>query len=182
MIDFVFPDLESVVKVRDMVRKIANINAGTTTSDVFELSSKLNDVVGVSCLTVHLTEPQARALDLILDMFINIDADMVDEACNVSKEFKKIIAPSDVPRFIEVLRDNQLIRYLSDDNVQELFHDWCLQEGFNQLARDCMDLIISTGNIAWKMVYVWLCNNNSSNDTDVKEEMNKFEEAVCQNS
>lgn len=177
---FNFKDLDTAIRVRNMVRKIADINASTNTSDIFELDEKLNYLCANQTMIAQLNSNQAHALDLILDLFKGIDPDECNDAFDVSKDFKKIIAPSDVSRFIEVLRDNQLVQYLPNNGVQELFHDWCAQEELNVLAKDCMDLIVNTGNVAWKMVYVWLCNHDANSDTEVEKEMEKFREAICQ--
>lgn len=180
MIDFKFPDLDTVIKVRDMVRKVSDINASTDTSDIFELNNELNDIAIKQDLMLHLSEPQAHALDLILDLFKDVDADECNVAWDISKVFKIIIAPSDVRRFIAMLKDFCLAEYLPNDTVRELFKDWTMQEGLNQIARDCMDLIVATGNSDWWHVYVWLSDNDASRYTDVEKELDKFKEAIWQ--
>lgn len=183
---FNFKDLNQAAAIRDIVRKVSNINASTDTSDIFELSSKLNDLCANKTMIAQLTGPQAHALDLILDLFKDVSTDEISIAYDISINFKRIITPSDVPRFIEMLKEFGLTQYLPNDTavqalaIQDLFYDWCSQNGDTSIAHDCMELIVSTGNLAWKDAYTWLCNNSSSIYTDVDKELDKLKEAIWQ--
>lgn len=82
-------------------------------------------------------------------------------------------AKSDVPRFLAMLKDNNVpAEYCID-----LFSDWCSGEGDAVLAEKCM-MIQSKHNVDMTGVWEWLCSNEPSPDTDWTKEVDRYKEAI----
>lgn len=109
----------------------------------------------------------------IMKMIVDTDADEYNACGDIYTELKKCTSPSDVPRFLEMLRDY----HVPAEYCVSMFKNWCSGEGTAILAESCMN-IQTHRNIIMTPVWEWVCNNEASPNTDWREEVNKYKEAI----
>lgn len=123
-----------------------------------------------------LGDSEYQLLDKICLIYNSCSADYVNIGYEVHKSITKQIVPSDVPKFIDLLRANHLYQYI--DIAEDLFRYWCSQDPA-YMNSEILDLMEKTGTcLDWLHVWHWLNNNQSNNDTEVHAEMTQYDEAI----
>lgn len=169
--------LECVTKFVDTVLGIYDYSAVSTIS---ALANKLHCAYTDKELSIDITEDfdapyndQLCCLYNICDLIARISADDTNAVIDMYNVLRKHYIKSDVPRFLEMLKEYKV----PAEYCTGLFGHWCASEGLACLAEDCMDIQVQH-NIIMTAVYEWVCHNDASPETDLHDEMNKYEEAI----
>ena len=99
--------------------------------------------------------------------------DSLNASAGVYKVLEKRYAESDVPRFLAMLKDNNV----PAENCVGLFSSWCSCEGTAYLAEKCM-MVQSLLNNDMTAVWKWTCSNDPSPYTDWTKEVDIYIEAI----
>ena len=182
-----FEDLEQLEHVSNFVNLISGVYDHSAVSTISSLAGRL---AGLRAAMKEKPDEEIR-IELVEDPSDNYDndqlyclynmcgilssigADDVNAGIDMYAKLKKHYTKSDVPKFLEMLRDY----HVPAEYCVNLFSDWCSGEGIAGMAEKCMD-IQANYNIIMTPVWEWICNNDASSDTDWREEVNKFKEAI----
>ena len=172
-----FDSNEQIQFVAGFVESIFNMYNKSSLDTIKSLNSKLESVDSETMLSVDLSNDEISLLGHICVILSCIGADEVIAGCNVSSKIARLIdTKSDVPRFLTILKENNVpAEYCID-----LFSDWRSGEGYAVLAEHCME-IQSTYNIDMTGVWKWLCANpilEVPADVDWKEDVTIFKEII----
>lgn len=148
-------DQKMVSEFVDMIDKIYEQSAVETIS---RLSHKLKACDG----TVELNEDhtdnddynELKCLYNIVKILNDVSAEHVNAADDVYIVLKDYWSPSDVPRFLSMLKENSIDPGWCD----YMFEHWASGEGLGQLAIDCME-IQSKHNVLMHGAYHWMETN-----------------------
>lgn len=183
----VFEDAEQLQCISNFVNLVSDVYEHSGVSTISTLAGRLAGVCAAMKdnpdieLSLNLTEDpadnhdndQLLCLYNMCHILNSIGADEVNAGIDMYNKLKKHYTKSDVPRFLEMLRDY----HVPAEYCVELFGDWCSGEGLAGMAEICMD-IQSHHNIIMTPVWEWICSNDASPDTDWHEELNKYKEAI----
>ena len=164
--------------VSDVHDKLASTCLSSIADKLTKLKAALKDNPEVK-LELDLTENSSSYYDQVYclckacSLLSRVNANNVMAADNIYSKLKMYCAESDVPRFLSMLKDNNV----PAENCVGLFSSWCSCEGAADLAEKCM-LVQSLLNIDMTAVWKWVCNNDPSPDTDWPDEVNKYKEAI----
>ena len=182
-----FENKEQLRGISSLVNMVAGIYDQSAVSTISNLAGRLSNLYTAmkdapdSEIKVELSEDPADNHDNdevlclyhIVKMANDSGANEVDAACDMCSKLRKHYIKSDVPRFLEMLRDY----HVPAEYCVDLFGDWCSGEGLAGMAEKCMD-IQAAHNIIMTPVWEWICNNDASPDTDWRTEVNKYKEAI----
>ena len=164
--------------VSDVHDKLTSTCLSSVAAKLIELKAALKDNPEVK-LVLNLSENSSSYYDQVYCLYkvcsllsrVNVnDVMMADAICN---KLKANCAESDVPRFLDMLKDNNV----PAESCVGLFSSWCSCEGTAELAEKCM-MVQSLLNNDMTAVWKWVCNNDPSQDTDWPDEVNKYKEAI----
>lgn len=176
-----FEDEEQLEYISNFVNLVSGIYAKSSVSTLKALANKLHGAYTDKLLNVdldeyneeHRNDDQLYCLYSMCDVLNRIGADEVNAGIDMYDKLKEHYTESDVPQFLEVLRDY----HVPAEYCTELFKYWCNCEGIGSMANECMN-IQANHNIVMTPVWEWLLNNAPSPDTDYHVEMNKYKEAI----
>lgn len=164
--------------VSDVHDKLTSVCLSSIAVKLIKLKTALKDNPEVK-LELNLTEnsslyyDQAYCLYEVCSMLSRVNANNVMAADDICNKLKAHCAESDVPRFLAMLKDNNV----PAENCVGLFSSWCSCEGSADLAEKCMR-VQSLLNNDMTAVWKWVCNNDPSPDTDWTEEVDRYKEAI----
>lgn len=163
--------IENILLFIDLIRD-ANNDASQNT--VSALITELTLILADDTLEIDLLHDEANYLDKICTILSRINADIQIAGCDISSKIAKLInTESDVPRFLDMLKENNVpAEYCID-----LFSDWCSGEDYAVLAEHCMK-IQSAYNIDMTGVWKWLCANDSYPNINWPKEVDKYKEII----
>ena len=180
-----FDDKEQLKHISSFVSIVSDIHDELTSAclssvadKLIELNAALKDNPEVK-LELDLSENSSLYYDQVYCLYkvcsllssVNVNNVMVaDDICNKLKAHR---VESDVSRFLDILRDNNV----PAENCVDLFSSWCSCEGTAELAEKCM-MVQSLLNNDMTAVWKWVCNNDPYPDTDWSDEVNKYKEAI----
>lgn len=172
-----FEDEQQLKQVTQVVKAVADIYNHSSVACICTLSSKLEQCTGkIDLLEDHRDNDDYNEVVCLFNtmkMIVDVGADEYNACSDIYTELKKRTSLSDVPRFLEMLRDY----HVPAEYCTDLFGDWCSGEGIAGMAEKCMD-IQANHNIIMTPVWEWICNNDASPDTDWQTELNKYKEAI----
>ena len=176
-----FDDKEQLEYVSNFVNMVSSIYDHSSVNTISTLATKLHEAYSNKQLTLELAEDptdnhdndQLYCLYNMCGVLNSIGADEVNGCAEIYNKLKKHYVKSDVPRFLEMLRDY----HVPAEYCIGLFRDWCSGEGTAILSEDCMG-IQDKYNIIMTPVWNWVCNNDASSDTELHEEVNNYKEAI----
>lgn len=182
-----FEDKEQLKGISSLVNMVSGIYEHSAASTICNLAGKLSNLYTAMKnipdreIKVELSEDPADDHDNdevlclynIIKMVNDSGADEVDAACDMYSVLRKHYIKSDVPRFLEMLRDY----HVPAEYCVDLFKHWSSIEGTAILAEDCLS-IQAKYNITMTLVWNWVCSNDASSETDWKEEVNRYKEAI----
>ena len=126
---------------------------------------------------VAMQKEEAEAITTALSVF-GINADQFDVAITVHDRLLKLIAPSDVPRFLNTLRDMGVPAYAGSPHMKTIFKYWTETEGLGMIAEEFMDLIKETQDMNLIKLWDWVCTNNPCPYTTLEDEVERYEQAL----
>lgn len=164
--------------VSDVHDKLTSTCLSSLAAKLIELKAALKDNPEVK-LELDLSENSSLYYDQVYCLYkvcsllsrVNVNNVMVAE--DICNKLKAHCAESDVSRFLDMLKDNNV----PAENCVGLFSSWCSCEGTAYLAEKCM-MVQSLLNNDMTAVWKWVCNNDPSPDTDWPDEVNKYKEAI----
>lgn len=172
-----FDSNEQIQLVAGFVESIFDVYSNWSLNTIKSLNSKLESVDSETMLSVDLSNDEISLLGNICVILSNIDADEVIAGCDVSSKIARAIGPGDTTscasKFLAVLKDY----HISAEYCINLFSDWCSGEGDTVLAKECM-MIQSKHNVNMTGVWEWLQTATIPSDTDWREEVDRFKEAI----
>ncbi len=182
-----FGDKEQLKVIISLVNMVSGIYEHSAVSTISGVANRLTNLYNAikdgpdGEIKVELSEDhcdnddhnEVLCLYNIVKMVNDSGADEVDAACDMYSVLKKHYAKSDVPWFLEMLKEY----HIPAEYCIGLFRDWCSGEGTAILSEDCMG-IQDKYNIIMTPVWNWVCNNAASSDTELHEEVNKYKEAI----
>ena len=172
-----FEDEQQLKQVTQVVKSIAGIYDHSAVECLSTLTNKLEKCTGmIDLLEDHRDNDdynEVICLFNIMKVIVDVGADEYNACGDIYTELKKRTSSSDVPRFLEMLRDY----HVPAEYCTDLFKNWCSGEGTAVLAEDCLG-IQTAHNIIMTPVWNWVCNNDASSETDWIEEVNKYKEAI----
>lgn len=163
----------------DVHAKLASTCLSSIDDKLIKLKAALKDNPEVK-LELNLTENSSSYYDQVYCLYkvcsllsrINANNVMVaDDICN--KLMELIAVKSDVPRFLAMLKDNNV----PAEYCVGLFSNWCSCEGSAATAEKCMDIQVKY-DIDMTAVWKWVCNNGPSPDTDWPGEVDRYKEII----
>lgn len=174
-----FEDEEQLEFISNFVNLVSGIYDHSAVSTISNLANKLNCAYASKELSIDLTEDptdnhdndQLYCLYSMCGVLDNIGADEVNAGIDMYDVLKKHYTKSDVPRFLEMLKEY----HVPAEYCVDLFSDWCSNEGIAGMAEKCMD-IQAKYNIIMTPVWEWICANEPLPDTDWRKEVNKYKE------
>lgn len=164
--------------VSDVHDKLTSTCLNSIADKLIKLEAALKNNPGVK-LELNLTEnsssyyDQVHCLYNVCSLLRRVNANNVMTADDIYNKLKARCAESDVPRFLAMLKDNNV----PAENCVGLFSSWCSCEGSADLAEKCM-MVQSLLNNDMTAVWKWVCNNDPSPDTDWIEEVDRYKEAI----
>lgn len=157
-----FDSNKQIQFVAGFVESIFDVYNNRSLDTIKSLNNKLNSVDSETMLRVDLSSDEISLLGYICTILSNIGADEIIAGCDISSKIAKLIdTESDVPRFLTMLKENNV----PAEYCVDLFKDWCSNEGTAVLAENCMK-IQSAYNIDMTATWKWLYNNKCSMNTD----------------
>ena len=159
--------------VSDVHDKLTSACLSSVAAKLIELKAALKDNPEVK-LELDLSENSSSYYDQVYCLYkvcsllsrVNVNNVMVADAiCN---KLKAHDAESDVSRFLDMLKDNNV----PAENCVGLFSSWCSCEGTAELAEKCM-MVQSLLNMEIPDVWKWEGNNDPSRDQAWPVEENK---------
>lgn len=167
-----------VSMVSDAYDKLTSACLSIVAAKLIELKAALKNNPEVK-LELDLKEnsssyyDQVYCLYEVCSLLSKVNANNVMVADDICNKLKVHCAKSDVPRFLAMLKDNNV----PAENCVGLFSSWCSCEGTAELAEKCM-MVQSLLNNDMTAVWKWVCNNEPSPNTDWSDEVNKYKEAI----
>ena len=180
-----FDDGEQLEHISSFVSIVSDVHGNLSSTclssivdKLIKLKAALKDNPEVK-LELNLTEnsssyyDQAHCLYKVCSLLSRVNANYVMAADDICNKLKAHCAESDVPRFVAMLKDNNV----PAENCVGLFSSWCSCEGTADLAEKCM-MVQSLLNNDMTAVWKWVCNNDPSPGTDWPDEVNKYKEVI----
>ena len=172
-----FASQEELKNVTEFAKMINNIYDHSAVETIDRVAHKLEHSDG----TIELSEDthdnndynELICLYNIVKILNDVSAEHVDSAGNVYSVLKDYVVPSDVPRFLAMLKENDIDPGWCDS----LFDDWVSGEGLGILAISCMEIQVKH-HIDMTNVYSWLNTNEPIPGTNWKEEVAKYRKEV----
>ena len=164
--------------VSDVHDKVTSACLSSIADKLIELKAALKDNPEVK-LELDLTEnsssyyDQVYCLYKVCSLLSRVNANVANVMYDIYNKLKAQCAESDVPRFLAMLKDNNV----PAENCVGLFSSWCSCEGTAELAEKCM-MVQSLLNNDMTAVWKWVCNNDPSPDTDWPNEVDKYKEVI----
>ncbi len=183
-----FEDKEQLEFISNFVNLVSGIYDHSAVSTISILAGRLAGLLAATKdkpddiqLTIDLTEDptdnhdndQLYCLYNMCGVLNSIGADEVNAVIDMYIVLKKHYTKSDVPRFLEMLKEY----HVPAEYCVDLFSDWCSGEGLAGMAEKCMD-IQAKYNIIMTPVWNWICKEEYNPDTDWHKEVNKYKEAI----
>lgn len=176
-----FEDEEQLEFISNFVNLVAGIYDHSSVSTISNLATTLRLAYNCKSLTIDIMEcsdnnhddDQLYCLYSMCGVLNNIGADEVNAGIDMYDVLKKHYTKSDVPRFLEMLKEY----HVPAEYCVDLFADWCSGEGLAGMAEKCMDTQ-ADHNIIMTSVWEWICNNDASPETDWHDEINKYKEEI----
>jgi hypothetical protein len=174
---FKFACPEDLKNVTEFAKMVNNIYDHSAVETIDRVAHKLEQSDG----TIELSEDTHDNNDYnelvylfnIVKILNDISAEHVNSADNVYRVLKDYVSPSDVPRFLAMIEENNIDPGWCD----YMFEHWASEEGMGQLAIDCMDIQLKH-HVSMTGVYDWLNNNDPTPGTDWTVEAKKYRKEV----
>lgn len=169
-----FDDAEQLQFIAGFVESVFNIYRDSCYTTIVSLNNKLKSIDSETISVIDLSKDEVTCLGKICAILNDICSDDIIAGCSVYSKITKLInTNSDVPRFLAMLKENNV----PAEHCVGLFSSWCSNEGTAYLAEKCME-IQSAYNIDMTAVWKWVYNNKCSMHTDWTEEVGRFKEAI----
>ena len=180
-----FDDEEQLEHISSFVSIVSDVHDELTSACLSSIVDKLIKLKAALKnnpkvkLELDLTEnsssyyDQVYCLYKVCSLLSKVNANNVMVADDICNKLKAHCAESDVPRFLAMLKDNNV----PAEYCVGLFSNWCSCEGSAATAEKCMDIQVKYG-IDMTAVWKWVCINDPSPDTDWTEEVDRYKEAI----
>ena len=169
-----FDNKEQIENIILFIDSIRDANNDVSQNTISTLITELTLILADGVLEIDLLHDEVNYLDKICTILSRINADIQIAGCDISSKIAKLIdTESDVPRFLTILKENNV----PAEYCVDLFKDWCSNEGTAVLAENCMK-IQSVYNIDMTAIWKWLYNNKCSMNTDWQEAVARFKEVL----
>ena len=180
-----FDDKEQLEHISSFVSIVSDVHDNVTSTCLSSITYKLIKLKAAlkdnpeAKLELDLKEnsssyyDQVYCLYKVCSLLSKVNTYVASVMYDICNKLKAHCAESDVPRFLAMLKDNNV----PAENCVGLFSSWCSCEGTAELAEKCM-MVQSLLNNDMTAVWKWVCNNDPSPDTDWPDEVNKYKEAI----
>lgn len=169
-----FDSIEQLQAVAGFVESIFNVYNKSSLGAIKSLNNKLASIDSETMLNVDLSEDESECLDNMCSILNCISADDIIAGCDVSSKIARlVITKSDVPRFLAMLKENNV----PAEYCVGLFSCWCSCEGTAALAEKCMNIQTKCG-IDITAVWEWVCTHDPCQSTDWTKEVERFKKEI----
>lgn len=172
-----FDSVEQLQLVAGFVDSVFSMYNESSYDTMESLNNKLMSMDHETALSVDLSKHEANCLNSMCAILSCIDVDSIIAGCNVSSKIARAIGPVNTTscafKFLAMLKNY----HIPAEYCVELFSNWCSGEGFSVLAENCMDIQYKY-NVDMIQVWRWLQTATIPSDTNWREEVTRFKEAI----